>query len=225
MRYITLVASIATLFINGCVMKEEVVQPTSQNIELSKQNQAAIQADTQTTTQQKSITIPQTQTIDTQKSEVARDKSQETIQAPLSAGADTITFPTLNGKVLRVNMSGLNMEFLDPEYQNKNVMIFMFGYDCPHCLREMATIRRLQNDPRLKIVGIHAKSMIGDERLRSFARSKGLNFDILSFKNDIKMIRFLREGGFFDDEVPTSILVHPDGTLEIVYPQKVLEKI
>ncbi len=213
-------AALVAMMLTGCIEKRQVIS----------QQQKAVPSQTQLPTKQ----ILGTQTTKSKSTPITIQKNPTTIKHTPSAreviatpieSSDTLTLPTLNGGAIRVNASGLNMEFLNPSYSGKNVLIFMFGYDCPHCLREMPTIKKLQNNPNLKIIGVHAKSMIGDDRLRSFARSKGLNFDILSFKNDIKLIRFLREGGYFEDEVPTNILVHPDGTLEVVYPEQLSQKL
>jgi hypothetical protein len=67
--------------------------------------------------------------------------------------------------------------------------------------------------------------MIGDAALNRFVRSKGLNFDILSFSDDIKMIRFLKDYDFYDGNVPCNILVHKDGTIETVTVSNVLSKL
>jgi len=133
--------------------------------------------------------------------------------------------PTINGNTVKVDASGYDIRFLDDTYRGKNVLLVLFGYDCPHCKRQLPAIKRLASNPRLKVLGIHAKSMIGDRRLRSYMRSAGINFDVLSFKNDIKLIRFLRDAGFYDDSVPCDILVHKDGSVEVVNEGDVLSKI
>jgi thiol-disulfide isomerase/thioredoxin len=127
--------------------------------------------------------------------------------------------------LVKVDASGYDIKFLDSTYAGKDVLLVLFGYDCPHCKRQLPAIKKLATNPRLKVLGIHAKSMIGDRRLRSYMRSAGINFDVLSFKNDIKLIRFLRDAGYYDDSVPSDILVHKDGRVEIVNEGTVLSKL
>ena len=208
-----IIFTIIMLVLTGCIKKEHIVYKPSHDKKIVHQ-----------IAEKKPVVYDTEQSMINEQKKV-QEKTKTAIPAPIMSDSTTLNFPTLNGNIIRVNASGFNMEFLSPKYRNKNVLIFMFGYDCPHCLKEMPIIRRLQNNPNLKIIGIHAKSMIGDKRLKNFVASKGLNFDILSFKNDIKMIRFLKNAGYFDDEVPTSILVHKDGTMENVYPETVLDKL
>ena len=139
--------------------------------------------------------------------------------------SNIISLPTIKGNMVKVDASGYDIKFLDNTYGGKDVLIVLFGYDCPHCIRQLPAIKQLANNPRLKVLGIHAKSMIGDDRLRSYMRRSGINFDVLSFKNDIKLIRFLRNAGYYDDSVPCDVLVHKDGKVEVVNEGDVLSKL
>jgi len=144
---------------------------------------------------------------------------------PTSQNTNIFLLPTINGNLVKVDASGYDIRFLDNTYRGKDVLLVLFGHDCPHCIRQLPAIKRLASNPRLKVLGIHAKSMIGDKRLRSYMRRAGINFDVLSFKNDIKLIRFLRNAGYYDDSVPSDILVHKDGRVEVVNEGTVLSKL
>jgi len=174
----------------------------------------------------KETTIKQAPTT-TQKTPTQRAVTTAPILAPVtpedSAGA--MSLKTLSGSVIKVNPNGYNMEFLSPKYRGENVMFFLFGHDCPHCKTEMPTIKQLNQNPNLKIIGIHAKSMIGDAACISTCSQYFSFFDILSFSDDIKMIRFLKDYDFYDGNVPCNILVHKDGTIETVTVSNVLSKL
>jgi thiol-disulfide isomerase/thioredoxin len=193
-----------SLLFSGCVIKEQSVQP----------NATAIKPTAKTVAKRKATPV------------LTKIQPTPTLATPTAKEqASAMSLKTLNGSIIKVNASGYNMEFLSPKYRGKNVMFFLFGYDCPHCKVEMPTIKELSLNPNLKIIGIHAKSMIGDPALKNFIRNKGLNFDILSFSDDIKMIRFLKDNDFYDGNVPCNVLVHKDGTVETVTVANVLGKL
>ncbi len=150
---------------------------------------------------------------------------QQPKSKPVISDNHVLFLPTTDGSLIKVNADGLNLEFLDAQHQGQNVLLFLFGHDCPYCQNELPMIKQLANNPKLKVIGIHAKSMIGDDRLRAYIRRKGINFPVLSFKNDIELIRFLKKTDYFDGSVPCNILVHPDGRMERVSENEVLEKL
>ena len=213
------------LLLSGCVENQQTIKPVIKQQVLPKKETVQV-APAPKPTATKVTTIKQapttTQTTPTQRA-VIKAPTLAPVTPEDSAGA--MSLKTLSGSVIKVNPSGYNMEFLSPKYRGKNVMFFLFGYDCPHCKTEMPTIKQLNQNPNLKIIGIHAKSMIGDAALSNFVRSKGLNFDILSFSDDIKMIRFLKDYDFYDGNVPCNVLVHKDGTIETVTVSNVLSKL
>ncbi len=144
---------------------------------------------------------------------------------PMATSGELLFLPTVDGSLIKANADGLELEFLDADHQGQNILLFLFGHDCPYCQSELPMIKQLANNPKIKVIGIHAKSMIGDDRLRAYIRRKGINFPVLSFKNDIKLIRFLKKTDYFDGSVPCNILVYPDGHMERVSENEVLQKI
>ena len=210
------------LLLGGCVVKE-------QSVKTSKPQPITTAVQPQVKVATPAVVAPIIgKTVATRKpTPVAKPTPSTTVlEAPTAAQqASAMSLKTLSGSVIKVNASGYNMEFLSPKYRGKNVMFFLFGHDCPHCKTEMPTIKKLSLNPNLKVIGIHAKSMIGDAALKRFVRSKALNFDILSFSDDIKMIRFLKDNDFYDGNVPCNVLVHQDGTVEIVTVANVLGKL
>jgi thiol-disulfide isomerase/thioredoxin len=212
------------LLISGCVEKQQTIKPVikqATKVDVAPKQPAVKEAVTKQTP-----TIKQTP-ITKQKTPTQRAVTKAPIiTAPTPEDSATaMSLKTLNGSVIKVNPNGYNMEFISPEYRGKNVMFFLFGYDCPHCKTEIPTIKQLAKNPNLKIIGIHAKSMIGDVALRRFVKNKAFNFDVLSFSDDIKMIRFLKDYDFYDGNVPCNVLVHKDGTIETVTVSNVLSKL
>jgi thiol-disulfide isomerase/thioredoxin len=128
-----------------------------------------------------------------------------------SAGGKVVNFPTLSGKVIKMRMDDNLLYIDDPSIGDKKVVLFLFGRDCPHCQRELPLIKRLQYNPNIKIIGVHAYSMIGDAALKRYLKRVGYKFDVLSFKNDIKLIKFLEKHGIWDGTVPAHIVVDPNG--------------
>jgi len=140
------------------------------------------------------------------------------------ANAKTMQFPTLKNKIITIKGEDNLLKVTNPEYQNKEVLLYLFGRDCPHCVREVPQIKALAKKSNLKIIGIHAHKMIGDRTLKAYAKKVGYNFDILSFKNDIIMIRYLKKSGLWYGGTPTHLLIDAGGNVHELSIQEILNR-
>jgi thiol-disulfide isomerase/thioredoxin len=133
----------------------------------------------------------------------------------LSLSAQTLSFQTLNHETITLeNDSGI-LHFKG-KYQNQNILLFLFGRDCPHCRREIPAIKKLARDKNIKIIGVHAQKDIGDSALKTYVQQIGYPFDVLSFSDDIKLLRLLKERGLWEGEVPFHALVDKLGNVDVL---------
>ncbi len=140
------------------------------------------------------------------------------------AKAKTMKFPTLNGKIITIKGDNNLLKVTNPQYQGKEVVLYLFGRDCPHCVREIKQIKTLSRKPHIKVIGLHAQKMIGDKALKAYARQIGYNFDILSFKNDIIMIRYLKKNGLWYGGTPTHLLIESGGNVQDISIAELLNR-
>jgi thiol-disulfide isomerase/thioredoxin len=133
----------------------------------------------------------------------------------LSLTAETLSFKTLNHQTITLENSSGILHFLG-EYQGQNILLFLFGRDCPHCRREIPTIKKLAKNKHLKIIGVHAQKDIGDSALKAYVKQVGYPFDVLSFSDDIKLLRLLKRRGLWEGEVPFHAFIDPLGNVDVL---------
>ncbi len=153
---------------------------------------------------------------------VAQKATPEVISKPVvkpaptkpSSHAKTVVFPTVNDGTIVMTMDDNILYIKDPRYFGQKVYLFLFGRDCPYCRQEIGTVKQIAKTH--KIIGVHAHKMIGDRALTRYVRSIGYSFPILSFKKDIKLIRFLLHHQIWDGSTPAIIEVDEYGNLREV---------
>ncbi len=138
--------------------------------------------------------------------------------------AKEMKFPTLTGKIITIKGDDNLLKVTNPEYQGKDTLLYLFGRDCPHCVNEIAKIKALSKNSNLKIIGIHAQKMIGDRALKAYTKKIGYTFDILSFKNDIIMIRYLKDNGIWQGGTPTHLLIDHGGNVQEISVSTLLHR-
>ncbi len=185
------------LFLQGCAVKEEVIYHQAVS---KKETPLPKVAQPITTT---NVTL---QTTD------------------IFANAQVMKLPTIKNKVITIKGEDNLLKVTNPAYQNKEVLLYLFGKDCPHCVREISQIKTLAKRTNLKVIGIHAHKMIGDAALKAYIKKIGYNFDILSFKNDIIMIRYLRKSGLWYGGTPTHLLIDSGGNVQDISIAELLNR-
>lgn len=131
----------------------------------------------------------------------------------LSLFAERMSFKTIKNEFIVAQEDDGNLNFINIKYHRKNVVLYLFGRDCPHCQRKVPQIKKLMKNPNIKIIGVHAYKNIGDDALRAYAKKVGYTFDILSFGTDVKMMKFLQKLKIWDGSVPFTAVVDEDGNV------------
>jgi len=134
----------------------------------------------------------------------------------LSLFAQKMTFKTLKNEYIQIQSDNNTLNFKNLKYHNKDTLLFFFGSHCPVCEGEMPDIKRLARENNLKIIGIHGQDFIGDPALKAFVKKERLNFDVLSFRDDINLINYCKDNGMWSGEVPLHVLVDKKGNVKVV---------
>ena len=132
----------------------------------------------------------------------------------LHAQVQKMVLPTIKDEVIILKHEDGNINFINKKYHHKNVLLFFFGRDCPHCQKEIPAMKKLSYNPNINIIGIHAQKDIGDKALKAYIKKVGYRFDVLSFKNDIKLINLLRKRGVWTSGVPFFAFIDPNGNVD-----------
>jgi len=185
------------LFLQGCSIKEKVIYH---------------QAMTNKETPLPKVQLTKTTPISTYQS------------TELFANAKVMKLLTLRGKTILIHGEDNLLKVTNPAYKNKEVLLYLFGKDCAHCVKEIIQIKKLTKKANLKVIGIHAHKMIGDTALKAYTKKIGYNFDILSFKNDIIMIRYLRKSGLWYGGTPTHLLIDKGGNVHDISIAQLLNR-
>jgi thiol-disulfide isomerase/thioredoxin len=132
--------------------------------------------------------------------------------------AKTMKLPTLKGKAIMIKAQDNLLKVTNPKFKGKETLLYLFGRDCPYCVKIIPTIKKLAKRKELRLIGIHAQKEIGDAKLKRYMKKIGYDFDILSFQNDIELLRFLKKNALWDGGVPVAILIDKGGNLRVVDP-------
>ncbi len=201
------------LLIQGCTLKEDVTY--------TKQAQTPTQVPTPVVAPTVKAVVPASVVVKTTQAVAPTP----VVVAPSSASeVKVMKFHTINNKTIMITGDNNIIKINNPEYQGKEVVLYLFGRDCHYCTKEISQIRALAKKPNIKVIGIHAHKMIGDAALKAYAKKVGYNFDILSFKNDIMMIRYLKKVGIWHGGTPTHLLIDKMGNVQDVSLTEILNR-
>ncbi len=133
----------------------------------------------------------------------------------ISLHAELLSFKTLKNEYIKIDNNDGVFSFRNKMYQNRDVLFFFFGTECPHCKREMPYILDLykNRNTNLEIIGVHGQAVIGDSTLVKYVRNTKIRFNVLSFDDDIKIINHLKQRGMWIGEVPFYVHVDKQGNL------------
>ena len=143
----------------------------------------------------------------------------------LPAFAEKLTLETIKKEFIILNHKDGNINFVNKKFHRKNVLLFFFGKDCPHCNEKVSSMKKLSYNPDINIIGIHAQKDIGDKALKAYIKKVGYRFDVLSFKSDIKLINLLRDRGVWTSGVPFFAFIDPNGNVDPVTLPQVYERL
>ncbi|MCH9814221.1 MAG: TlpA family protein disulfide reductase [Epsilonproteobacteria bacterium] len=144
----------------------------------------------------------------------------------LSLYAENFRLETLQQNTIPISNYDGNLMIEDKAYKEKNILLFFFGTQCPYCIKEIPDINELdfEND-NLKVIGIHAQHEISDNKLKAFVKKKGFVFEVLAFKDGMKIVEHLIARKMWIGGVPYHILIDKHGNLEPVELSEVLHKL
>ncbi len=133
---------------------------------------------------------------------------------------------TLANRSINITNYEGNFLFTDKDYKNKEILFFFFGTHCPYCIKEIPYIIKLsqKRENSLKVIGIHAQNKIDNKRLQRFVKKEKMDFDILTYQDGMKLVRYLQKRDMWIGGVPFHVIVDVDGNLESVEFENIMKR-
>jgi thiol-disulfide isomerase/thioredoxin len=133
---------------------------------------------------------------------------------------DTHVLKSIRGKVIHIieRPNG----FLFPEYNNKIIILEMFGKDCPHCLRELPIIDKIRRRyrGRLEVIAIQSQGRMTRFRARAYINGHRIRYPIIEGDDATNLQYFIQKTYGWTGILPYTLIVK-DGITEFVYSGEV----
>ncbi len=105
-----------------------------------------------------------------------------------------------------------------PEFQNRIVVLEMFGKNCSHCIREMPTMRKLKRRYRnhIEIIALQVEGKMSKREASRLLKRHKITYPIIS-GDDAKALQFHVQSTFGWTGILPFIMVIKDGITEFTY--------
>lgn len=105
-----------------------------------------------------------------------------------------------------------------PEFQNRIVVLEMFGKNCSHCIREMPTMRKLKRRYRnhIEIVALQVEGKMSKREARRLIKRHKITYPIIPGES-AKALQFHVQSTFGWTGILPFIMVIKDGVTEFTY--------
>jgi thiol-disulfide isomerase/thioredoxin len=147
----------------------------------------------------------------------------------LHAAADnSLLLKTIEGK--EIHVVGTDKGFTIPEYKGKILFVEFWGTHCPPCIMSIPHYIELQkkykNEMAMLAVEVQDTSK---EKLKVFAKSKGMNYDVVAYKDGYSFVEYITQRAGWTGSIPLLLILDQEGVVQIVQPglipQENLEKV
>ena len=112
--------------------------------------------------------------------------------------------------------------FAFPEYQDKIVILSIFGKNCPYCFREIPIIKRLQRkySNTSQIIALQAQDPMGKAEAASLIQSRQMNYPVIDKNEAIPLLLFIQNHYEWTGSLPTTLIIK-NGVTEQTFKEEV----
>ncbi len=127
---------------------------------------------------------------------------------------------SIRGK--KIHIKEMSNGFIFPEYRNKIILLEMFGKDCPHCLKELPTIKKIRRRYRgkLEVIAIQAQGKMDRFTAKNYINGHQIRYPIIE-GDDAKNLQYFIQKTYGWRGILPYILVVKDGVTEFAYSGEV----
>ncbi len=144
--------------------------------------------------------------------------SQElsTSQSLVSSNNATYRLRSIQGKNITIEAGSTGYQF--PEFQNKIVILEMFGKSCSHCIKEMPTMRKLKKryGRYLEIVAVQVEGKMSKRQANALLRRHRITYPVIA-GDRAKELQYHVQNTFGWLGTLPFIMVIKDGVTEFTY--------
>jgi thiol-disulfide isomerase/thioredoxin len=131
--------------------------------------------------------------------------------------AATIDFnlKTIDGKTLTVHGTKNGLDFSD--FKNKIVLLEFWGTHCPPCLFSIPHYIELTKEYKDKVAMVAVEvQMTPKDQLINFVKAKGINYNVLSQKENMDFVRYVATRAQWRGAIPYLLIFGPNGEVATI---------
>jgi len=123
------------------------------------------------------------------------------------------SFKSVQGSTIKIGERKNGFTF--PNHPGKIVIIEMFGRTCPHCIKEIPTLKKLKRKygSRLEVIGIHSQGVMGKSNAQRFISQHRVNYPIIDSTNATDLQYFIQNTYGWTGVLPFTMVIK-DGVTE-----------
>jgi thiol-disulfide isomerase/thioredoxin len=106
---------------------------------------------------------------------------------------ETHTLKSIRGKTIHIIKTPKGYNF--PEYKGKVILLEMFGKDCPHCLNQIHSIKKIRNryKGKLEVIAIQSQDRMSKFTARNYINKYGIKYPIIEGEDAVNLQRDVQE--------------------------------
>jgi thiol-disulfide isomerase/thioredoxin len=142
------------------------------------------------------------------------DKSQLSTQySHDSSGGNMHSLKSIQGQSIQVGERSNGFTF--PSHPGKVIILEMFGQNCPHCIKEIPTLKRIKKryGNRVEVIAIHSQGVLSPSAGRRFISKHRVNYPVTDGSRATELQYFIQNTYGWTGVLPFTMVIK-DGQTE-----------
>jgi thiol-disulfide isomerase/thioredoxin len=142
------------------------------------------------------------------------DKSQLNTQySPDSLGGNMHSLKSIQGQSIQVGERSNGFTF--PNHPGKVIILEMFGKNCPHCIKEIPTLKRIKKryGNRVEVIAIHSQGILSPSAGQRFISQYRINYPVTDGSRATELQYFIQNTYSWTGVLPFTMVIK-DGQTE-----------
>ena len=128
------------------------------------------------------------------------------VKTPVT-NAESYRVKTIQGNILTIQAKRTGFVF--PQYQNKIILLQIFGQDCPYCFKEIPIINRIKQRyaQNLQVIAMQAQDPMSKQTASRLIQQFQMNYPIIDKNEAIDLLRFMQKNYEWRSVLPYILLI------------------
>ena len=124
-----------------------------------------------------------------------------------SFGGTVHSFKSVQGSPIQIGERKNGFTF--PTHPGKVIILEMFGQTCPHCIKEIPTLKKLKSryGSKLEVIAIHSQGVMGKSAAKRFIGRHRVNYPIVDSNNATDLQYFIQNTYGWTGVLPFTMVV------------------